>query len=47
MDNFEDSVFTGRYLSVEVDQDYLDNLEAARNDATKEGQRGTENEILA
>ena len=47
VDSFEDSVFTGRYLSAEVDQDYLDNLEAARNDATKEGQRSAENEILA
>ena len=44
---FEDSVFSGVYLSPEVNEAYLADLDKARNDATKETERGEENEILA
>ena len=45
--NFEDSVFTGTYLSPEVTPEYLENLEQARNDATKADERGEDDEVLA
>ncbi len=35
LDHFECSVFTGEYISGDVDQGYLDRLDARRNDAAK------------
>jgi amidophosphoribosyltransferase len=35
LDHFECSVFTGEYISGDVDQAYLDRLDARRNDAAK------------
>ena len=34
---YEDSVFSGRYITGDVSANYLDDLEAARNDAMKTG----------
>ena len=45
--SFEDSVFSGTYLSPEVNQQYLEQLEQARNDATKATERAADSEILA
>ena len=40
---FEDSVFSGEYVTGGVDQNYLDELEASRNDqAKKENEPGQE-----
>ena len=47
IESFEDSVFTGSYLSSEVDAKYLQKLEEARNDASKESARSDEDEALA
>lgn len=34
--NFETSVFTGQYITQDIDNDYLQQLDAARNDGVKE-----------
>ena len=47
VNSFEDSVFSGTYLSPEVNQQYLEQLEQARNDATKATERTADSEILA
>lgn len=44
--HFETSVFNGHYVTSDVDQSYLDHLNALRNDDTKavrEWQEGTSN----
>jgi amidophosphoribosyltransferase len=43
IDNFECSVFTGEYISGDVDQAYLDHLDARRNDAAKSHDNGDVN----
>lgn len=35
VDRFDTSVFTGEYVTGDVDQQYLDHLEARRNDGAK------------
>jgi amidophosphoribosyltransferase len=39
--NFEDSVFTGKYIAGNIDADYLKRLEEARNDKSKHSQTAT------
>ncbi|RJS95033.1 amidophosphoribosyltransferase [Salinisphaera sp. Q1T1-3] len=43
---FEDSVFTGRYVTPEVSAEYLEHLETNRSDAMKEGRRRKDNAVL-
>ena len=35
MTTYEDSVFSGRYITGDVSETYLDDLEAARKDSSK------------
>ncbi len=42
IEDFEASVFDGRYVTGDVDADYLTELEARRNDAAKERRRAAE-----
>ena len=41
---YEDSVFSGQYITGDVSMSYLDDLEAARNDAMK-SERGVDEEL--
>ena len=40
---YEDSVFSGQYITGDVSESYFDDLEAARNDA-KKSERGADDE---
>ena len=46
LDRFEDSVFTGEYVTADVSASYLDQLELFRADAAREGRRGKDNAVL-
>ena len=43
---FDASVFTGEYITGDIDNSYLDNLQSARNDAAKNERRESENEVI-
>ena len=43
---FDDSVFTGNYITGDIDADYLKQLQAARSDAAKQGRRESDNEVM-
>ncbi|WP_423823945.1 amidophosphoribosyltransferase [Salinisphaera sp. SPP-AMP-43] len=43
---YEDSVFTGHYVTADVSTEYLEQLESARADATKEARRKKDNAVL-
>jgi len=43
---FDTSVFTGNYVTGDVGDDYLSNLQASRNDATKKQRRDSDNEVI-
>ena len=40
------SVFTGEYVTGDVDSDYLDELQKARRDAAKSARREKDNEVM-
>ena len=42
IERFEDSVFTGEYVTADISEDYLQQLELFRSDAAKERRRDTE-----
>jgi amidophosphoribosyltransferase len=44
IDGFDDSVFTGTYITGDIDDDYLKSLQSARSDAAKEERRENDNE---
>jgi amidophosphoribosyltransferase len=44
IDGFDDSVFTGNYITGDIDDDYLKSLQSARSDAAKEERRENDNE---
>jgi amidophosphoribosyltransferase len=43
---FDDSVFTGEYITGDIDTSYLNNLQSSRNDAAKNERRESENEVI-
>jgi amidophosphoribosyltransferase len=46
INGFDDSVFTGKYITGDIDKDYLDRLQSARSDAAKQGRRENDNEVM-
>jgi len=43
---FDASVFTGHYVTGDIDNNYLDNLQSIRNDAAKKERRESEDEVI-
>ena len=43
---FDDSVFTGNYITGDINQSYLDRLQSARSDAAKKNRRENDNEVM-
>ena len=43
---YEDSVFTGRYITPDVSPEYLQALETSRSDQNKEERRRKDNAVL-
>jgi len=43
---FDDSVFTGEYVTGDVSGDYLSDLQTLRNDAAKKGRRDKDDEVI-
>ena len=43
---FDDSVFTGNYITGDINQSYLDRLQSARSDAAKKDRRENDNEVM-
>jgi len=46
INGFDASVFTGEYVTGDIDNNYLDNLQSIRNDAAKKGRRESEDEVI-
>lgn len=46
IDGFDDSVFTGNYITGGIDDDYLKVLQSARSDAAKKERREHDNEVM-
>ena len=46
IEGFDDSVFTGNYITGDIDESYLSKLQAARNDAAKKDRRDNDNEVI-
>jgi amidophosphoribosyltransferase len=46
INGFDDSVFTGNYITGDIDKDYLARLQSARSDAAKQGRRESDNEVM-
>ena len=46
INGFDDSVFTGNYITGDIDEDYLDRLQSARSDAAKKERRENDNEVI-
>jgi amidophosphoribosyltransferase len=46
IDGFDDSVFTGNYITGDIDDDYLKSLQSARSDAAKKERRENDNEVM-
>lgn len=46
LEDFDSSVFTGEYITHDVDEQYLQQLELFRSDAAKEARRVQDDEIL-
>jgi len=44
--DFDTSVFDGNYVTGDVTQDYLDHIEAQRNDASQEARRKSDSTII-
>lgn len=47
IDGFDCSVFNGEYITGDIDDDYLDALQAARNDAAKKRKNGDGSEAMS
>jgi amidophosphoribosyltransferase len=43
---FDDSVFTGEYVTGDVSGDYLNDLQLLRSDAAKKGRRDKQDEVI-
>ncbi len=43
---FDASVFTGKYVTGDIGDEYLSALQAARNDASKNDRRESDNEVI-
>ena len=43
---FDDSVFTGKYVTGDIGNEYLSELQAARSDASKNDRRESDNEVI-
>jgi amidophosphoribosyltransferase len=43
---FDDSVFTGEYVTGDVSGDYLNDLQVLRSDAAKKGRRDKHGEVI-
>lgn len=46
IERFEDSVFTGEYVTADISDDYLRQLQLFRSDAAKESRRDTDDAVL-
>ena len=46
INGFDDSVFTGNYITGDIDEDYLERLQSARSDAAKKERRENDNEVI-
>jgi amidophosphoribosyltransferase len=46
INGFDDSVFTGNYITGDIDEAYLDKLQSARSDAAKKDRRENDNEVM-
>ena len=46
IERFEDSVFTGEYVTADINDDYLSQLQLFRSDAAKESRRDVDDAAL-
>jgi amidophosphoribosyltransferase len=46
IDGFDDSVFTGNYITGDIDENYLDILQSSRSDAAKDERRNNNDEVI-
>jgi amidophosphoribosyltransferase len=46
IEGFDDSVFTGNYITGDIDADYLELLQTARSDAAKKERRENDDEVI-
>lgn len=46
IDGFDDSVFTGNYITGDIDENYLDILQSSRSDAAKDERRNNDDEVI-
>jgi len=46
INGFDDSVFTGNYITGDIDDAYLQSLQSARSDAAKKERRDNDNEVM-
>jgi amidophosphoribosyltransferase len=46
INGFDDSVFTGNYITGDIDKNYLDELQSARSDAAKNERRENDDEVI-
>jgi amidophosphoribosyltransferase len=46
IDGFDDSVFTGNYITGDIDENYLNVLQSSRSDAAKDERRNNDDEVI-
>ncbi len=46
IDGFDDSVFTGNYITGDIDENYLNILQSSRSDAAKDERRNNDDEVI-
>ena len=46
IDGFDDSVFTGNYITGDIDENYLNMLQSSRSDAAKDERRKNDDEVI-
>ena len=46
IDGFDDSVFTGNYITGDIDENYLSILQSSRSDAAKDERRNNDDEVI-
>ena len=46
IDGFDDSVFTGNYITGDIDENYLNILQSSRSDAAKDERRSNDDEVI-
>ena len=46
IDGFDDSVFTGNYITGDIDENYLNILQSSRSDAAKDQRRNNDDEVI-